>query len=132
MDGLQLKISLKWMIWGYPYFRKPRYIYIYIYTYIYIYIYVFINRLREREREIRVEIYIYIYLYTSDTSTQRVGSSVQPGPQQPIAPHVSSEHARMSLGSRRERGHWAGGCIYFKEWEKMMTSCGLLMVISDY
>ena len=23
MDGLQWKIPLKWMIWGYPYFRKP-------------------------------------------------------------------------------------------------------------
>ena len=25
------KIQLKWMIWGYPYFRKPPYIYIYVY-----------------------------------------------------------------------------------------------------
>ena len=23
MDGLQWKTLLKWMIWGYPYFRKP-------------------------------------------------------------------------------------------------------------
>ena len=26
MDGLHGKITLKWMIWGYPYFRKPPYI----------------------------------------------------------------------------------------------------------
>ena len=25
MDDLYLKILLKWMIWGYPYFRKPPY-----------------------------------------------------------------------------------------------------------
>ena len=24
----------KWMIWGYPYFRKPPYIYIYVYIYV--------------------------------------------------------------------------------------------------
>ena len=28
MDGLQWKTLLKWMIWGYPYFRKHPYIYI--------------------------------------------------------------------------------------------------------
>ena len=38
MDGLQGKIPLKWMIWGYPYSRKPSYIYIYLHIYIYIYI----------------------------------------------------------------------------------------------
>ena len=27
MDDLYWKILLKWMIWGYPYFRKPIYIY---------------------------------------------------------------------------------------------------------
>ena len=27
MDGLQWKIPFKWMIWGYPYFRKPPYAY---------------------------------------------------------------------------------------------------------
>ena len=26
IDGLQWKILLKWMIWGYPHFRKPSYI----------------------------------------------------------------------------------------------------------
>ena len=26
MHGLQLKMPLRWMIWGYPYFRKPSYI----------------------------------------------------------------------------------------------------------
>ena len=30
MDGLQWKNLLKWMIWGYHYFRKHRYIYIYL------------------------------------------------------------------------------------------------------
>ena len=28
MDGLQWKILLKWMIWGYPYFRRPPYSYL--------------------------------------------------------------------------------------------------------
>ena len=27
MDGLIWKIVLKWMIWGYPHFRKPPYVY---------------------------------------------------------------------------------------------------------
>ena len=27
MDGLCWKIPVKWMIWGYPYFRKPPYMY---------------------------------------------------------------------------------------------------------
>ena len=30
MDGLYWTTLLKWMIWGYPYFRKPPYTYIYI------------------------------------------------------------------------------------------------------
>ena len=34
MVGLQWKIPLNWMIWGYPYFRKPSYMYIYVYIYI--------------------------------------------------------------------------------------------------
>ena len=33
------KSIYKWMIWGYPYFRKPPYIYILSYIYIIIYIY---------------------------------------------------------------------------------------------
>ena len=38
MDGLQWKTLLKWMIWGYPYFRKPPYIYIIFPKLPYIYI----------------------------------------------------------------------------------------------
>ena len=52
------KVASFWMIWGYPYFRKPPYMYhiciiIYIYTYIYTYIYIYIY------------IYIIIYLQLS-------------------------------------------------------------------
>ena len=32
LDGSQGKILLKWMIWGYPYFRKPSYIHIQDYS----------------------------------------------------------------------------------------------------
>ena len=58
MDGLQGKIPLKLMIWGYHHFRKPP-IYIYIYTtptiYIYICMYIYIC--------IYLYIYICMYLY---------------------------------------------------------------------
>ena len=32
MDGLYWKIPVKWMMWGYPYFRKPPYLYKSIYN----------------------------------------------------------------------------------------------------
>ena len=42
--GFNTKIGLMtWMVWVYPYFRKPPYIYIYIYIYIYTYIHTYIH-----------------------------------------------------------------------------------------
>ena len=51
------EIQLKWMIWGYPYFRKPPYVCVCVCLYIYIYIHMYMY----------VCVYVYIYIYTKYT-----------------------------------------------------------------
>jgi hypothetical protein len=56
------KSIYKWLIWGYPHFRKPPCIYIYTYICIYIFIYKYIHN-------IYIYVYIYIYLYPMQIPT---------------------------------------------------------------
>ena len=51
MDCLYGKITLKRMIWGHPYFRKPPNIHTYIHTYVHTYIHTYIHT------------YVYIYIH---------------------------------------------------------------------
>ena len=98
------KVASFWMIWGYPYFRKPPYmyhiciiIYIYIYTHIYIYIYIYIH--------IYIYIYISLYIYNYLHITQNNGEGTSRFHRFRHDPPVSSNVA----GKSPRNGGWKLG-----------------------